>query len=251
MPEKQEKLDKFYGINLSLVLFEQRFLDIERVFIRKGEEGRFGKYLSKLSKEKKVYRLVPNDELSVIAETEHHEGVCLFAKAKKTLSLANFVNEYLKIFQNKPIIVLDQIQNPHNIGSIYRSAAYFGFSHILVISKSSIKLSGSLARVSEGGTEFVSTCFVRDSLPLIEIFKKNDISIISTDLNSSNSDIPYELLTNPYAIVIGSEQLGVSKDLILNSILTFRLEGTNKIQSLNAGVSSGIIFNTIYLALKS
>lgn len=242
--------DVFCGINLAKTVLDLRFDDVERVFIRKGEEGRFGSYLSRLAQNKKVYRLVPQEELNKIAGSEHHEGICLFAKPKKIKSLKSLLTHYISNFHGDPLIILDQVNNPHNIGSIYRAAAFFGFTNIVLVSKSTLHLSGSLARVSEGGTELIDTSFAKSEI-LIPLLKELGIHTLVTDVRAETSDLPFEYLSRPYAIVLGSENNGVSKEFFQSSSFLFKIDGSGRLESLNVGMSAGIIFNSIFVASKT
>ena len=244
--EVDDKEIRIYGDSAVRSLYKKRKKDIIRLFVRDGEQGRYSEILSGLAKLKIMYRLVKNEELEKISQSTHHEGICAIVKPKSFLKLDQLIEKYLDNFNHDPLIILDNITNPHNIGAIVRSSAFFGNSFHIIHSKGAISLGGSLHRISEGGVEFSQFSRVVNITDLKNKLVKNKIKIIVADAEAETSEIDAELFQSPYAIVLGNENSGVSKELKQAADLIFKIEGVGQIQSLNVSVSAGIIFNNLH-----
>ena len=240
------KEDRIYGQAAVEAFYKKREKDLIRLFVREGEQGRFGEILSACAKKKQLYRLVPNAELSVLAKSEHHEGICAIVKPKEAIPLDRLLDLYQKGFNKGPILVLDGVSNPHNVGAIIRSAVFYGNTNIVINTKTRFNLSGSLARMSEGGLEYASIAFSRDTNFLIQSMKKRGFKILSSDLEAKECSITEDFLEGPFALVLGSESQGISKEFLEHSDHRFRLKGAGIIQSLNVSVFAGIMFNEFY-----
>jgi len=242
----KQKEDRIFGDKAVLAFFERRSKDLIRLFVRNGEQGRYKKILSDCAAKKKVYRLVSEDELEKISQSTHHEGICAIVVPKLNTPLVSLIENYQENYKWEPLIILDTVSNPHNIGGIIRSAIFFGITRIILNNSSNISLAGSLARISEGGVEHSSIAQSTNTKNLIELLKKRDIQIISTDVHSENKKIDSKMIKKPFALVLGNENIGISKDFRDNSDFLLKLSGSGKIESLNVSVFAGVVFSQFY-----
>ena len=236
--DERTKCERIFGKEACHQVYDIRPDAIVKAYVRKGEEGRFKEILSSLAKDRIGYNLVPEDELRKIAQSEHHEGICMLVKKREKVTLTNWLST---LRDAKGILFLDGVDNPHNIGGILRSALYFGASHIILNSKTKYNLSGSLARISEGAVEHL---YVLQDFDLDQLQSKLQglgyKIIIST--TESNAKIP-ELKEVPpkWVIVVGSEGAGISKEVQAIGDLSIHIEAGSKLQSLNVSVATGIL----------
>lgn len=253
---KKPKEDKIYGIASAYALFHSRPDDIIRVYVRKGEEGRFKDILSELARRRVLYRLVPNEEMLKISESTHHEGICIITNQRRLTSLSSFFVELDALTSNSsgydmPVLLLDGISNPHNIGAILRTAAFYGVKFVLLHSESRINLSGSLARVSEGGSEKVYFAKVNDPERIINEFKERGYILLASEVQDAaefNKTLHSEKLKNnkKTVIILGNEGQGVSGYLRENADYRVSIKGIGSIESLNVSVSTGIFLDAFY-----
>jgi len=243
---KKIKEERIYGESAVRALFKHRKKDIIRLFVREGEQGRFKEILSDFAKEKKLYRLVPNIELDKISESTHHEGVCAIASPKPYVEITTLISRYKKNFKGDPLVILDNLGNPHNVGGIIRSAAFFGYTSLIINSKTKLALSGALTRTSEGGVEHCSITHTRDASDLLLALRQNHIPVLVTDANAENDALDEKYLKKPYALVLGNESSGVSKQILEASSVRFKVSGKNLVQSLNVSVCAGVVFNNLF-----
>lgn len=144
---------KVYGENTCNTLFEQRPDSIVRVWATVEMAKKCGELFSYLAANKKVYHVVDNAELALVSGTEHHNGICMLVKKVRPFSLTG----YLDIPRHQDVLVLiDGVQNAHNLGGVIRTCAVFGVKGVVVERAFSESLHSSAAmRVAEGGMEYV------------------------------------------------------------------------------------------------
>lgn len=144
----------------------------------------------------------------------------------------------------KKIIILDDIQDPGNAGTIIRNAVAFGIDTV-VFSKSSVSVYNEKTLRSTGGMIFNINIIIDDLEHVISQIKDNNIKVIGTSLNTSKSLETLEKMDN-FAIIFGNEGNGVSEDILSLCDEVIKINMSNKCESLNVSVSSGIILYNLW-----
>lgn len=144
----------------------------------------------------------------------------------------------------KKIIILDDIQDPGNAGTIIRNAVAFGIDTV-VFSKSSVSVYNEKALRSTGGMIFNINIIIDDLEHVISQIKDNNIKVIGTSLNTSKSLETLEKMDN-FAIIFGNEGNGVSKDILSLCDEVIKINMNSKCESLNVAVSSGIVLYNLW-----
>lgn len=144
----------------------------------------------------------------------------------------------------KKIIILDDIQDPGNAGTIIRNAVAFGIDTI-VFSKSSVSAYNEKTLRSTGGMIFNINIITDDLENVISQIKTNDIKVIGTSLNASKSLETLEKMDN-FAIIFGNEGNGVSEDILSLCDEVIKINMNSKCESLNVAVSSGIVLYNLW-----
>lgn len=144
---------KVYGENACAALFAQRPDSIVRVWATVEMAKKSGELFSYLATSKKVYHVVDNAELTLVSGTEHHGGICMLVKKARPFTLSG----YLDIPRKQDcLVMLDGVQNAHNIGGVVRTCAVFGVKGMIVERQFVDNLNTSAAvRVAEGGMEYI------------------------------------------------------------------------------------------------
>lgn len=171
--------------------------------------------------------------------TGNHQGVVLEVEDYKTYEFNEFLNE-IDLKKNPLILMLDGITDPHNFGAIIRSSEAGGVKGIIIPKKRSVKLNGTVAKVSSGAIEYVKIIEVTNLRNTLEKLKEKGFWIVGTDLNSDKSyqDI---FVDRPLCLVIGSEGKGISQLISETVDFNVKIDMVGKINSLNASVSAGIL----------
>ena len=155
--------------------------------------------------------------------------------------------EYAKSKNEDPfILILECMEDPHNLGSIIRTAETAGVHGIIIPKRRSVQVNSTVVKVSTGATSYVKIARVNNINDTIAKLKKNGLWAIGAD---GNADTIYynQDLRGPIAIIIGSEGFGMTKLVKENADILVKIPMRGKIGSLNASVSTGII---IYEAVK-
>jgi 23S rRNA (guanosine2251-2'-O)-methyltransferase len=142
--------------------------------------------------------------------------------------------------ENKRIVILDGIMDPHNLGAIIRSVDAFGFDAVILPKNRSCSVTETAAHVSTGAIEYTKIAYVNSLSAFVEKLKKNGYWICGTDASGQTlmKDIDKSL---DLAIIIGSEGFGMSKTLVKACDYLITIPMSGHVNSLNASVSAGIV----------
>lgn len=144
--------------------------------------------------------------------------------------------------ENKRILILDGIMDPHNFGAIIRSVDAFGYDAIVLPNNRSVRITETVAHVSTGAIEHVKIAYVNSLSTFIKRLKENDYWICGTDA-SGNTLINQIDKNRNLAVIIGSEGFGMSKTLVNMSDYLITIPMVGHVNSLNASVSAGIVLH--------
>ena len=242
----KEYSDQIEGRNAVLELLESG-KDINKIFVEKGEKhGSINKILAK-AKERKVI-IVEKDkkQMKEMAQVENYQGVIAIVPPFEYCEIEDILEEAKNRNEEPFILILDEIEDPHNLGAIIRTAETAGVHGIVIPKRRAASVNSTVNKVSAGATEHMKIARVNNITETIKFLKKNDVWICGTDMNTKQ----YYYQENykiPIAIVIGSEGFGISRLVKENCDFMVKIPMKGKITSLNASVSAGII---IYEAVK-
>lgn len=223
---------KYYGIHACLALWEKRPEDIIRVYLDESNLKIFSPLLKWCAKSRKAYHIIPQSELDKVSDSIHHEGVCVLAKEKPPLSAQDFLKNLPK---EMCLIYLDGVENPHNLGSIMRTAAHFGILYIL---GENLQMTPSACRIAKGGAEIVRLVSLNKPKETLAKLEAENFSVIATSAHQGES--LYRFSFPPRSIIaIGSESKGL-KSPFLKKARAIRIPGTGFVESLNVSVATAL-----------
>ena len=232
--------DQIEGRNAVLELLETG-KDINKIFIANGEKhGSINKIIS-IAKERKVVIVeVDRAKLNQMAMSDNHQGVIAIVPPFDYCEVEDIIEE-ARAKQEKPfILILDGIEDPHNLGSIIRTAETAGVHGIIIPKRRAATVNSTVYKVSAGAVEHMKIARVNNLNETIKYLKDNDIWICGTDMDARNYYYN-EKFDGPIAIVIGSEGFGMSRLVKENCDFLVKIPMKGKITSLNASVSAGIV----------
>jgi len=231
----REDLTKFYGVQACLAIFEHRRADIRRVFILKELQDRF-RHVGRWSERRGIScKVVEFEELSTVAGTDHHEGVCFEAKPL-TLSAPGQIMTKLSDIQRGCVVILEGVENPHNVGAILRTACFFGVSAVIIRSAQMNNLSGAACRVAEGAAETLPIAIVHDYGNLFNVLKARGYSIVATTPHEARSVYSVKW-PNKVAILFGAEGEGLSQQVMEIADTRVVIPRLGQMESLNVGTA--------------
>ena len=244
---KEEKYeDQVEGRNAVIELLESG-RDINKIFILEGEHhGSINKIIAMAKERKIVLTMVNKTKLNQMTQTENNQGVIAIVPPFDYCEVEDIL-ENAKQREEKPfILILDGIEDPHNLGSIIRTAETAGVHGIIIPKRRSASVNSTVSKVSAGAVEHMKIARVNNINETIRYLKENDVWICGTDMDAKKYYYQ-EDYKGPIAIVIGSEGFGMSRLVKENCDFLVKIPMKGKITSLNASVSAGIV---IYEAVK-
>lgn len=174
-----------------------------------------------------------------------HQGIAAECKPYEYTSLDKIVNSPCKIPGKSPVVlILDGIEDPHNLGAILRSADIFGVSGVIISKHNQVQLNSTVAKTSAGAINYVPVALVNNLHSAIEYLKENKFWVVATD-GSGTQDYDKIKYDFPVALIIGSEGYGVSKLLLKSSDYIVKIPMYGQVNSLNASVAAGIFLSRI------
>ena len=232
--------DQIEGRNSVLELLESG-KDINKIYIAKGEKhGSINKIIAKAKENKVVIVEIEKEKLNKMAQTNNPQGVIAIVPPFDYASVDDILNEAKSKNEKAFILILDGIEDPHNLGSIIRTAETAGVHGIIIPKRRSAQVNSTVNKTSAGATNFMKIARVNNINETIEYLKNNDVWIYGTD--GEAKEMYYdEDMTGNVAIVIGSEGFGMSRLVKENCDFLLKIPMKGKITSLNASVSAGII----------
>ena len=181
-----------------------------------------------------------------IANNKNYQGVIAFVPPFSYCEIEDIL-EYAKEKNEEPfVLILDGIEDPHNLGAIIRTAETAGMHGIIIPKRRSASVNSTVSKVSSGAVEYMKIARVTNITDAIDKLKKEGLWICGTDINTDKYYYNQDL-TGPIGIVIGNEGKGISDKVKKNCDFLVKIPMMGKVTSLNASVSTGII---IYEALK-
>jgi TrmH RNA methyltransferase len=234
---------KFYGIQACLGIFKHRRQDIQRVFVDPQVRSRFLEVERWCAKQRIPFKAVEVDELSRVAGTDHHEGVCFEAMRHRGDSFEAVLKKLSKL-PSRCILVLEGVENPHNVGAIIRTACFFGVDAIVLISVQSVALSGAACRVAEGGAEVVPVVIANNVNVVVSTLRAEGFELVATTPHQASSVYSKTWPAN-VALLFGSEGSGLSPELLKAAHERVVIPRVGALESLNVGAAVASILTEL------
>mgnify|MGYP004507486385 FL=1 len=244
--EKEEKAyeDVVAGRNAVLELLKSD-KDINKIFVERGEKhGSINEIIAKAKDARIVLVEVDKSKLDMMAE--NHQGVVAVVPPFNYCEIEDILDVAKSKNEDPFIIILDGIEDPHNLGSIIRTAETAGVHGIIIPKRRNAAVNSTVTKVSAGATTYMKIARVNNLNETIRKLKEEGLWVIGTDGYAKTLYYNQDL-KGPLAVIIGSEGFGMSKLVKDNADILIKIPMKGQITSLNASVSAGII---IYEAVK-
>ena len=218
---------------------------INKLLIQEGLMNPDVTYILNLAKQNHVQiQHVPKTKLNELTNQAVHQGVVASIAAFEYAELEDLFAKAKEKGEEPYFLLLDGIEDPHNLGSILRTADATGVHGIIIPKRRSVSLTSTVAKTSTGAIEYVPVVRVTNMVQTIEVLKERGLWVFGTDMKGT--DYRKWQVNGPLALVIGNEGKGISR-LVKESVdemLTIPMTG--HVQSLNASVASAILMYEVY-----
>lgn len=232
--------DQIEGRNSVLELLESG-KDVNKIFVTRGEKhGSINKILG-IAKERKII-VVEKDkkQMDEMAQEENYQGVIAIVPPFEYVEISDILEVAKERNEDPFVIVLDGIEDPHNLGSIIRTAETAGVHGIIIPKRRAAQVNSTVNKVSAGAVEHMKIARVNNINETIKYLKDEGLWVCGTDMNTNTYYYDQDFKM-PIAIVIGSEGFGMSRLVKENCDFLVKIPMKGKITSLNAAVSAGIV----------
>lgn len=217
---------------------------IEKIYMAKGAVDGSLRMITAMAKDRGiVINEVERKRLDDMSETGGHQGIIALVSPYVYSDVDEILNK-AKIKDEPPfIIILDEIEDPHNLGSIIRTANLSGAHGVIIPKRRAASVTAAVAKASAGAIEYTLVAKVTNINQTLKELKEKGLWIAGLDMDG---EICYEKdLKGPIAIVVGSEGKGISKLVKENCDMVVRIPMSGDIDSLNASVAGGIMMYEI------
>ena len=232
--------DRICGINAVTALFARRPEAAKRLFYTSAMKEQAGPLCATMAAARRPYRLLEEAEIAKAAGSMHHGGLVAVAQARP-IGIIDFVRPP----RFPLLVILDGVSNPHNLGAIARSAAFFGAGGLLFHEVPGTAMPSDAAyRTAEGGLEYLElhkTRNLRKALAALEPHYRTVAATLTQDAMPLQS-LPRD---RPIALVLGNEERGVSFDALEGCRRRVRILGRGRVQSLNVAQAAAILLATL------
>lgn len=214
---------------------------IDKLFVLKGErQGSIVRILA-LAKEKQiVISEVEKQKLEILTAGGVHQGVVCFCSAKEYVTIDDMLELAKSKNQDPFIIICDEINDPHNLGAIIRTANAVSVHGVIIPKRRSVGLSSVVSKSAAGALEYVNVARVPNLTSAIEELKDKGLWIYGADIEGK--DIYFDTnLKGPIALIIGSEGQGMSRLVKSKCDVLLKIPMLGEITSLNASVAGSVL----------
>ena len=215
--------------------------DINKLYIQKGNRhGSINEIISRARENKIVIKEVEKNKLDEMCENQNHQGVIATVPPFEYSDIDDILNLAKQKNEDPFIIILDEIEDPHNLGSIIRTAECAGAHGVIIPKRRSAEVNSTVNKTSAGAVQYVKVARVNNLNDTIKYLKENDVWIYGTDAGAK-SYYNEQNYKGGVAIVIGSEGYGMNKLVAKNCDFLVKIPMKGKVNSLNASVSAAIM----------
>lgn len=217
---------------------------INKVFVLETMKHAAQSQIFQAAKQANVHvQKVPKNKLDQIGA--NHQGVAASIAAYEYMDIEDLLKIPEKKGESPFFLLLDELEDPHNLGSIMRTADAVGVHGLIIPKRRSVQLTQTVAKASTGAIEHVPVARVTNMAQTIERIKELNIWVIGTDASATEDyrEVSYDM---PLALVIGSEGKGISRLVAKKCDWLIRLPMSGHVTSLNASVSAGILMYEVY-----
>ena len=213
---------------------------IDRLYVQDGlKDGPVLALVSKARKSDVIVTFVSKERLDEMSETGKHQGVVAQCAAYAYAEVEDLLERAREKGEAPFLFLLDDIEDPHNLGAIIRSANLMGAHGVIIPKRRAVGLTATGAKASAGALNYTPVARVANLSQTIEQLKKEGMWFVCADMDG---ELMYDLnLTGPIGVVIGNEGSGVSRLVKEKCDFTARIPMNGEIDSLNASVAAGVL----------
>ena len=213
---------------------------VDKLFVLDGcQDGPVRTIIREAKKHDTIINFVTRERLDQISETKKHQGVIAYAAAYEYSEVEDMLELAKKKGEDPFLILLDNIEDPHNLGAIIRTANLAGAHGVIIPKRRAVGLTATVAKTSAGALDYTPVAKVTNLAKTMEELKEKGLWFVCADMGGESM---YRLnLTGPIGMVIGNEGDGVSRLVKEKCDFIASIPMKGDIDSLNASVAAGVL----------
>ena len=213
---------------------------VDKLFVLDGcQDGPVRTIIREAKKHDTIINFVTKERLDQISETKKHQGVIAYAAAYEYSEVEDMLELAKKKGEDPFLILLDNIEDPHNLGAIIRTANLAGAHGVIIPKRRAVGLTATVAKTSAGALNYTPVAKVTNLAKTMEELKEKGLWFVCADMGGESM---YRLnLTGPIGMVIGNEGDGVSRLVKEKCDFIASIPMKGDIDSLNASVAAGVL----------
>jgi TrmH RNA methyltransferase len=235
---ERDKTEKVYGRKAARAVLEKRPDDVLKIAYVEALRMPLREHLRAAAARRAGYEEKSAEEIGLIAGSPHHEGICLKVRPRVVLWDLEAADTFTRAEGKVRLVALDGVENPHNVGGIARTAAFFGIDGLIV--EEATLLTPAAVRVAEGGLEHLELVRSRGLARLLGVFASSGFAIVGTD-GKARDDARRLRYPERAIVVLGAEAGGMSDEVRRTLTHTVGIRGVGTVESLNVSVAAGIV----------
>lgn len=234
---RPDKADFVFGIN-SVVETLKSEKEIDKILLLK--DMKHVEEIETLARNRGIpVQKVPQERLNRVT-MKNHQGAVAFVSSVNFAQLSNVVTSVFESGETPLLLILDRITDVRNFGAICRSAECSGAHAVVLPARGAAQINGDAMKTSSGALNFIPVCRETDLMNTVKYLKNSGFQVVSC--TEKGDDTVYDVdFTLPTAIIMGSEEDGISDSLIEESDYKAQIPLKGRVESLNVSVAAGVI----------
>ena len=246
-----KNFDIIYGKNSVMEALNAGNREINKILISKNihTDVKIAKIKELAQSRGIIFQFVGKEKFQPYDEF-NHQGIIAQISPIKYMELEEFI-EHKNKNKFSSLVILDGVEDSHNLGAIIRTCVCAGVDGIIIPSRRNVLVNSTVEKISAGAINFIPIIKVNSMINAVQKLKENDWWVIATDASAKDNyyDVKYNDMN--FAIIMGAEHAGVSKSLLKASDFTVKIPMQNNFNSLNvSNALSAVIFETLRQKLK-
>jgi 23S rRNA (guanosine2251-2'-O)-methyltransferase len=245
----QKETDFIFGIRPVLEAIKAG-KQIDRLLVKEGLQGSLYHELITAVRENGIaYQVVPAERIELVTR-KNHQGVVAWLSLIEFQHVSNILPMVYEKGEDPFIIILDSVSDVRNFGAIVRTADCMGAHAIIIPEKGSARITADAIKTSAGALHTFPVCREKSLIRTVEYLKESGLKIICAEEKDGTSSTD-AVLTGPLVLVMGSEDKGISREMLAMADEKVKIEMSGNIASLNVSVAAGILLYEVQRQRKS
>ena len=238
---KLDILHDYHAIKAAIV---KNFTQVKEIYFKDNIQSKRAKELEILAKKSAIkIKILKKDSFLKQEKTLKSVSFFAYAKIKNTLN-EEYLKKLVKEKQQLLLLILDEIQDSHNLGALTRNANAFGVDAVIICKNNSVKLNQGARNVAAGAAEFTPIIEVVNLARVIKFLKENNIWILGTSPNAKQSLFDLDL-PNSIALILGNESQGMRKLTQEKCDFLAKIPNYGQVESINVSCASAVFLSQI------